>query len=98
LAGVAGLASDASEEFGAGGHRLAVPFAVHESRVEAPPVVDLGDESGADLAAVEVLRGEPGPTPLILEFVKGVLGVAPVAIGTRPSCFSTQMSPASLRR
>ena len=32
-----GLAGNASEEFGAGGHRLAVPFAVHESRVEVLP-------------------------------------------------------------
>ncbi len=73
----AGLAGDTSEKFGAGGDGLTVPLAVHESRIEAPPVVDLGDESGGDLAAVEVLRGEPGPTPLVLEFVKGVLGVAP---------------------
>ena len=29
---------------------------------------------------VEVLRGEPGPSPLVLEFVKGVLGVASLAV------------------
>jgi len=26
-------------------------------------VVDLGDEAGSDLAAVEILRAEPGPPP-----------------------------------
>ncbi len=29
---------------------------------------------------VEVLRGEPGPAPLVLELVKGVLGVASLAV------------------
>ena len=48
LSGVAGLAGDASEEFGPGGHGLTVPLPVHESRVEAPPVVDLGDEAGCN--------------------------------------------------
>ena len=80
LACVPGLAGDASEEFGAGGDGLAVFLAVDESGVEAPQIVDLGDESSSDLAAVEILRGEPGPPPLILEFIEGIFGIASFAV------------------
>lgn len=80
LPGVACLAGDSAKEFGAGGYCLAVPLAVDKAGVEAPPVVDLGDESGGDLAAVEVLCGEPGPTPLVFEFVKGVFGIAALPV------------------
>ena len=80
LPSVSGLAGDASEEFRTGCHRLAMFFAIHKSGIEAPPVVDLGDEPGSDLAAVEILRGEPGPSPLILEFIEGIFGIPSFAV------------------
>lgn len=80
LPGVAGLAGDSAQEFRTGCHRLAMSFAIHKSGIEAPPVVDLGDEAGSDLAAVEVLRGEPGPPPLIFEFIEGIFGIASFAV------------------
>jgi hypothetical protein len=93
LSGVAGLAGDASEKFGPCCHGLPVPLAIHESRVEAPPVVDLGDEAGCDLATLEVLRGEPGPTPLV---ARGDLAQG-AQIGWKPPQNSVDFERSSVR-
>ena len=42
----AGLAGDASKQFGAGGDRFPVPVPIDQPGVEAPPVVDLGNKMG----------------------------------------------------
>jgi len=80
LTGVTGLAGDSAEEFGSGSHGLAVALANHQSGIEAPRVVDLDDEMCGHLVAVEVLRGEPGPTPLVFEFVEWVFILASFAV------------------
>ena len=76
LSGVLRLPGDSCEKFRAGCDRFTMSFPVHKPGVEAPPIVNLSNESGRDLTAIHVLRCKPSPTPLVFEFVKRIFRIS----------------------
>lgn len=65
------------------GDRLAVSGRIRQSAEHVPPVGDDGDQPRHGPAGLELVRGEAGPAPLVLELVEVVLAVAPVAVELR---------------
>ena len=80
LAGEAGSSRQPVRQQRPAGDRLAVMVGVAEESEQAPPVANQGDKAGHDLAVLQVAGGEAGPTPLVIQFVEGVLAGGPVAV------------------
>lgn len=62
------------------GDSLTSGFWISQVNEEAPPVVDQRHCPRSQLAAVQVMRGETTPTPLIFEFIECILGIGPITI------------------
>ena len=50
---------------------------------QAPPIVDQRNTAGEQPAALQVVRREAAPSPLVLQLVEGVLTIAPIAVQLR---------------
>ena len=55
-------------------------YRVSGAAVPTPPVVDQRTRACRGLAAVDILRGEAAHLPLVLQLVKAVLAISPVAV------------------
>ena len=62
------------------GNRLAAGFWMGQPDEQAPPVVDQRHRSGRELAAVQIVRREATPAPLVFQFIEGVLGISPIPV------------------
>src|SRR5215510_12796343 len=71
---------NAGQEQRPAGDRLEMPSGLGEPHKEIPPIVDQGDETGRQPATGQILRREPAPPPLVLQFIEGILAIRPVAI------------------
>ena len=47
---------------------------------QRPPVVDERDQAGDDPAALQVVGGEAGPAPVVLQLVEGIFAVAAIPV------------------
>jgi hypothetical protein len=63
------------------GFQMLVGFGQPHEQV--PPVVDQRDHACDETAACQILCCEPAPAPLVLQFVKYVLAICPIAIKLR---------------
>ena len=82
LARMLGASADRGHQPGSAGHGFEPGFGVGQAHKQAPPVVDHGHRARRQLAAMQIVRGEATPAPLVLEFVEGVLRVGPVTVVT----------------
>ncbi|MBN8450500.1 MAG: hypothetical protein J0M13_16135 [Candidatus Accumulibacter sp.] len=80
LPGMLGLAPDGCHEPGAAGDGLAPSFRMRQSNEQTPPVVDQSHGTSSQLTAMQVVRRIAAPTPLILEFIEGGLGIRPIPV------------------
>lgn len=80
LAAALDLAGDSGHEHGAGADGFAVVAFIVKAQVEAPPVVNKGDEVCHKPAGGEAAGGIAAPAPLVLEFVEAVFGIGTVAV------------------
>jgi hypothetical protein len=80
LARVTQALSDTGQEQRPAGDRLKMPSGLGEPDEQVPPVVDKGDETGRKPAPGEIMRREPAPPPVVLQFIEGILAIRPVAI------------------
>ena len=80
LPGMFRPASHRGHQPGTTGNGLAPRFGIGQSDEETPPVVDQRHCPGGQLAAMQVMGGKTTPTPLILEFIEGILGIRSVTI------------------
>ena len=55
--------------------RVAPRLWVRQANKQAPPVVDQCHRPGRKLAAMQVVRGETAPAPLVLQLFEGILGI-----------------------
>jgi hypothetical protein len=53
---------------------------MRQSNEQTPPVVDQCHGTSSQLTAMQVVRGVAAPTPLVLEFIEGVLGIRPIPV------------------
>jgi hypothetical protein len=53
---------------------------VCQAREQAPPIVDQRHRAGEQPATMQILCREAAPAPLVLQFIKDVLTIGPVAI------------------
>ena len=83
LTAVAGLARNPVQKKRPAGDRLAVVIGVRQTHEQAPPVVDQANQAGHVLAALQILRREAAPAPLVLQLVEAVLRVRTVPIELR---------------
>src|SRR5215813_109652 len=80
LASVTKALGDTGQEQRPAGDRLEMPSGLGEPHKEIPPIVDQGDETGRKPATGQIVRREPAPAPLVLQFIEGILAIRPVAI------------------
>ena len=71
--------------------RLAARGRLRQSAEHIPPVGDDGDQPRHRPAALQFLRGESGPTPLVLELVEVALAVAAEGEGSSMYCVKGEM-------
>ena len=77
------LPCDAVEQQRSARHSLCVPVGNREAREQCPPVVDHRNRASQNLTAAQVMRGEAGPAPLVLQLIEDVLGLSTVTIQLR---------------
>jgi hypothetical protein len=80
LARMLGASADRGHQPRPAGDGLEPGFGVGQAHEQTPPVVDQRHRARRQLAAMQVVRGEAAPAPLVLELVEGVLRVGPVAV------------------
>ena len=80
LARVLGLSAHRGEHEWTGADRLKPLARVGRAHVQAPPVVDQRVVPCHQRRAFELFAGEPGPTPLILQFIETVLAISPIPV------------------
>ena len=80
LPGVFSLAGRPDQQAWARADRLVVLAGLEEAMVERPPVVGQRRQARGVLAGGQVMGGEAGPTPLVLQFVERVFRVTPFSI------------------
>jgi len=80
LAGVVILFGDSAEQAGPAGDGFVTLAGFDESVVQAPPVIDQGDQPGSVLTGREGLRGEAAPASLVIQFVKWTFRIAAFTI------------------
>ena len=68
-----GSAPDGRHQPRSAGDGLTPGFWIGQADEQAPPVVNQRHRTGRQLTAMQVVRGETAPTPLVLEFIKGCL-------------------------
>ncbi len=73
----------AREQERAAGDCLQARLGVSQSHEQAPPVVGERHGHGGEAAALQIVRGEAAPAPLVLQLIEGVLRIAPVAVQLR---------------
>jgi hypothetical protein len=71
---------NAGQEQRPAGDRLEMFCRVGAPHKQVPPVVDKSDKSRGKSAPGEIVRCEPAPSPLVLQFIKRVLAIRPVPI------------------
>ena len=62
------------------GNRLTPGLRIGQANEETPPVIYPCHRSSSERAAMQVMCGEAAPAPLVLQLIKGVLGVGPIPI------------------
>jgi hypothetical protein len=80
LPGMFGAAPHRGHQPRAAGDGLASRLGIDQTNEQAPPVVDQRHRSCGQLAAMQIMGGEPAPAPLVLQLVEGVLGICSVTI------------------
>src|SRR5437763_697878 len=80
LPSVARLSRDGLQQQRSAGNRLAPMIRISQAHEQAPPVINQGNAAGEQAAALQILRREPAPTPLVLQLVEPILAVRPIAI------------------
>src|SRR5207253_2226497 len=80
LAGMVGSPRQGGEQERPAGYRLTMMLRIGEAQEQAPPVVDQRYTARQQPAAFEIMRGEAAPAPLVLQLVKRILAVGPIAI------------------
>src|SRR5437763_10819959 len=53
---------------------------IGQAHKQAPPVVNETNATGEQPAALQVLRRETTPAPVVLQFIKSILAIRPVTI------------------
>src|SRR5437763_7673299 len=80
LACMVGSPRQGGEQERPAGYRLTMMLRIGEAHEQAPPVVDQRYTARQQPAAFEIMRGEAAPAPLVLQLVKRILAVGPIAI------------------
>ena len=62
------------------GDRLQMLPRLGHAHEQVPPIVDQRHVSCGQLAACQILRREPAPPPLVLQFVECILAICAIAI------------------
>ena len=75
--GVLGRSGNTGQQQGTTGDRFSPYHWLNQSNKQRPPIIHECRHSSGDQRALEILGCEPAPTPLVLQFVKCVLCIAP---------------------
>src|ERR1019366_3407878 len=83
LTSMSGELPDTREQERAAGDRLQACLGMGQAHKQAPPVVGQRHRHGSELATLQIMGGKAAPAPLVLQLIKGVLGIAPISVKLR---------------